>query len=804
MNLDRSPLGAQLGSYTILSPLGAGGMGEVYRAHDTKLGRDVAVKVLPREVADEPGRRTQLLREARAAASLNHPNICTIYEVGEADGRAYIAMEVIEGQPLSRRLNEGPLPSEEVVRCGLQLADALAHAHDRGVVHRDLKSANVMVTPEGRLKVLDFGLAKRLSGEALAEVTTRSHESLMLPGTILGTLPYMAPEQLRGQPADARSDVWALGVVLYEMAAGARPFKGQTGFELSSAIFHEGPPPLSSRVPAPLQAVTARCLEKEPARRYQRASEVRAALEMVASGATVRVRSWRVSGRRPSRLIAAASLAAVVGLAGAAVWLNVPANRQPLRGGPGEPIRSIAVLPLENLSGDPNEEYFVTGMHEALITDLARIGLQKVIAKPSADAFKGTKKPLRDIGRELGVAGLITGSVRRANNRIQVTAQLVSADSGAVLWANRYEHSAGDVLSLQNELVGAIAREIRATLTLEQTARLATARPVNAAAHDAYLKGRSLYATFINSDMDRTRLDTALAQFELSIQLDPAYAPPYAALSVTYLTASQSSLLPPNDAFPKARAAALKAVELDDTLPDAHAALGDVDLWYGWNWAAAEHEIQRALQLNPDSTDALRASQNYSTLVAGRFDEASRTSQRILDLDPLNPFSRVQTIWVSFFSRRHDESIGRAKSLLEVWPNNIMGPYFLAANYAVKQRGPETAAECGKMMKQLAGAYVMRVIGQCVWAQGVVGQTEQARRLLQRLGHPPEGIWLDPAVMAQAYAGLGDINRAVEWSQKGIEERSPNMVYMKVGAHFDPARGDPRFQALLSQMNFPR
>jgi len=372
--------GHRIGVYQIQAILGAGGMSEVCRAHDTTLGRDVALKVLPREVADDPERRARLLQEARAAASLNHPNICTIHEVGEAEGRAYIAMEVVEGQPLSRRLEEGPLLSEEVVRCALQLTDALAHAHDRGVVHRDLKSANVMVTPEGRVKVLDFGLAKRLSGEALTEVTTRSHQSLTRPGTILGTLPYMAPEQLRGQPADARSDVWALGVVLYEMAAGARPFEGHTGFELGSAIFHEAPPPLPSRVPVPLQAVTARCLEKEPARRYQRASEVRAALEMVVSGAPVRVRSWRASGTNPWRLIAAASLAAVVAFAGAAVWLNVPAIRQRLRGDSGQ-IRSIAVLPLENLSGDPNEEYFVTGIHEALITDLARLGLQKVIAK---------------------------------------------------------------------------------------------------------------------------------------------------------------------------------------------------------------------------------------------------------------------------------------------------------------------------------------------------------------------------------------------------------------------------------------
>ncbi len=789
------------GPYRILSRRGAGGMGEVYRAHDSRLGRDVALKVLPWVRADDPGRRARLLQEARAAASLNHPNICTIHEVGEADGQAYIAMEVVEGKPLSTRLAEGPLPPEEVVRYGLQLAEALAHAHDRNVVHRDLKSANVMVTPEGRVKVLDFGLAKRLSGEELADVTTRSHASLTQPGAILGTLPYMAPEQLRGQPADARSDVWALGVVLYEMAAGARPFEGKTGFELSSAIFHEAPSLLPSRVPAALQVVTARCLEKEPARRYQRASEVRAALETIGSSANARVAPRRVGGRFSQRLIAAASLAMMLGLTGVAIWLNVAGIRQRLFGGAGAQIRSIAVLPLENLSGDPDQEYFAAGMHEALITDLARIGLQKVIAKPSADAFKGTKKPLREIARELGVEALVTGSVMRANNRLQITAQLVRAESGEILWANRYERSAGDVLSLQNEIVGAIAREVQAKITPEQTARLATARPINPAAHDAYLKGRFLFGNF--NGIDEKQLDAAIAQFERAIQIDPTYAAPYAALSGAYQAATQVSFLPPKDTFPRARAAALKAVELDDGLPAAHAALGLVFLWYDWNWTAADREIQRALQLNPDSVDALVASENYSTLVSGRFDEATRTAQRIFNLDPLNPFSRLQAGWVSFNARRHDDSIRYSKSLVELVPNHAWGHFFLAMNYAAKHMGPEAGVECGKVMELLSGTYHMQAIGSCVWALGVVGQTEQTRRLFQTLEHPPSGIWLDPTVMGGAYSGLGDVDRAIAWYQKGLEERAPNMVYMKVSAPWDFVRADPRFQALLRQMNFP-
>jgi eukaryotic-like serine/threonine-protein kinase len=800
--LDMLSVGHRFGAYEIRSVLGAGGMGEVYCAHDARLGRDVALKVLPWELARDAGRRTRLVGEARAAAALNHPNICTIHEVGEADGHAYIAMEVVEGTPLSARLAEGPLPPEEVLRYGVQLADALAHAHDRSVVHRDLKSANVMVTPEGRVKVLDFGLAKRVSAEELAGVTTHTQTSLTEPGTILGTLSYMAPEQLRGQPADARSDVWALGVVLYEMAAGARPFAGHTGFELSSAILHETPAPLSSKVPSPLQVVTARCLEKEPARRYQRASEVRAALETIGSGASARVAAGQVRGRFSPRLIAAASLAAVLGLAGGAVWLNVGGTRQRLVGGSGDQIRSIAVLPLENLSGDPDQEYFAAGMHEALITDLAQIGVLKVIAKPSSDAFKGSKKPLSEIGRTLGVEGLVTGSVRRAGDRVQITAQLVRSESGEILWANRYERSAGDVLSLQNEIVGAIAREVRAKITPEQTARLAAARPINAAAHDAYLKGRSLFSNF-GRFVDRKHLDAAIAQLEQAIQIDPTYAPPYAALSVAHLTSTQTSLVPPKDSNPKARAAALKAIELDGQLAEAHAALGGVLFWCDWNWAAAEREIQRALQLNPNSVDALTASETSSLLANARFDYAERTSQRILSLDPLNPFARIQTVWVSFFSRRHDDSIRRARSLLELFPEAWFGNVMLASNYAAKHMSQEVGAECGKVMERLAGTYDMQGIGTCVWALGAVGQTDQARRLLQIVEHPPSGRWLDPVVMGNAYGALSDIDRAIAWYQKGMEERAPNMAYMKVGAPSDFARADRRFQALLRQMNFP-
>jgi TolB-like protein len=685
------------------------------------------------------------------------------------------------------------------MRIGRQLADAVAHAHDRGIIHRDLKSGNVMITPAGRVKVLDFGLAKRIAADRLSEVTAT--HSATEPFAVMGTLPYMAPEQLRAQSVDARSDVWALGVMLYEMSARARPFGGRTGFEISSAILHTTPQPLTAKVPPPLESVISRCLEKEPDRRYQRGGELSAALEAIPLDATVARRRGPVL----SRVWLGAAVLLIVASIATLAWRYAaqPAAPVPSSAAARPRIQSLVVLPLDNLSQNPDEEYFAAGMHEALITDLARIGLQKVIAKASADAFRGTKKLPSDIGRELGVEGIVTGSVWRAKDRVQITAQLVEASSGAVVWANKYERSAGDVMSLQNDVVGAIAREVRATLTPEQSARLTAPRPVNPVAHDAYLKGRSMFFAFVNTPFDMKLLDAAATQFEKTIQMDPTYAPPHAALSLMYLTASQSSLLAPPVAFPKARTAALRAVELDEALPEAHAALAEVNTWYDWDWAAAEREIKRALQLNPESPDALRAAVVYQTLIAAKPDEAERISQRIVAIDPLNPFSRTQPVWVTFFSRRFDDSIRHAHTLLEVMPNNIMGPLFLASNHAARRMKAEASAECGKLLKAIGDAYVMQLLGMCAWVYATVGEPQQARRLVRRLEPPPPGQWLDPAVMANVFGALGDADRAFTLLKKGMAEHSPNTIYLKAGVTYDSMRSDPRFAAALRQMNFP-
>ena len=611
-------IGKSFAHYHILEKIGAGGMGEVYRAHDEQLNRDVALKVLPpRDLADETA-RVRLLREARAAAGLNHPHICTIHEVGEAGGRAYIAMEYIDGSLLSAMVVQGRLPHEQALRYGVQLAEALEHAHARGVVHRDLKSANVIVTPEGRVKVLDFGLAKRLDERDVE--ATRSRASLTQPGAVIGTLAYMAPEQLRGEPADARSDIWALGVVLYEMVAGRRPFHGQTGYEVSSAILSRRFAPLPGDVPAALRAVIEHCLEKDPGRRYPRASEVRVALEAIQFGGT----TDQLLPRR------------------------APRRKRTVR---RKRMQSLAVLPLTNLSRDPEQEYFADGMTEALIADLAKIRALRVISRTSVMRYKATDKSLPEIAEELNVDAVVEGSVLRAGQQVRITAQLIHAATDTHLWAESYERDLQDVLLLQSEVARTIAREIQVAVTPEEKKRLASARPVNPEAHEAYLKGR-----FHWYKLTRESLDTAMEYFQLALEKDPQYASAYSGIASAWAARGEIGVLPPQEAFPKAKAAARKALELDDSLPEVHVSLATIEAIYGWDWAIVEREFQRALQLNPNHAEAAFFYADF-LLYVGRSEEWSSNVERALALDPLNLILQCFYGWHLLYLKRYDDAI---------------------------------------------------------------------------------------------------------------------------------------------------
>jgi len=805
--------GTRLGPYEVLSQIGAGGMGEVYRARDTRLERDVALKVLPTETLADGSARARLVREARLASRLNHPHICTIYDVGETDvsldsagspaagsgpRSAYIAMELVEGQPLSARVAEGPLPTGQVLQYGQQLADALAHAHARGVVHRDFKSANVVVTPEGQVKVLDFGLAKRLTEEALAEATTMAHESLTAPGIVAGTLAYMAPEQLRGRPADARSDIWALGVVLYEMAAGRRPFVGDTGFELTAAIFDQPVPPMPAPVPGPVAGVVERCLAKEPGERYQRAGEVTAALEALASGRDVARRpTWRMAAWRRRRLLgrAAGALALLI-IAATLVALDVGGVRSRWMRR-ADPIR-LAVLPFANLSGDAGQEYLSDGLTQEMIGQLGRLhpaGLS-VIARTSVMRYKKTDKSIDQIGRELGgVDYVLEGSAQREAGRIRIVAELIKVADQTQLWADTYERELAGVLALQSEVAQKVAGALALKLLPSEQARLANARTVNPDAYDAYLKGLQYWIKLTPAD-----LDTAQQYFERALQHDPNYAPPYAGIALVWAGRNQFAIAPSEEAAPRMKAAALKAVELDDTLAEAHYAVAALCSWHDLNLPAADAEWKRAIEINPNLAEARAFYSHYLNMMR-RPDEAMIQIGRAMELDPLNVLIRSLYAVDLVFARQYDDAIVEARKALSMQPG---APVAITALYhALREKGMFDEALALDKAKYSGDQELLDALARGFAAAGYSGsQRALADVMAARFGKPGPVVQTNPKVIGWHYLLGGDEDRALAWLEKAVAERDPNAPYITFPA-YDRLRPNPRFQALLRRMGLP-
>jgi eukaryotic-like serine/threonine-protein kinase len=774
-------------------------MGEVYRARDTRLGREVAVKVLPPAFSADAERLRRFEQEARAASALNHPNILTIHDIGEQGESPYVVSELLEGHTLRELLTTAVFSPRKAVGCAIQIAHGLAAAHEKGIVHRDLKPENVFVTEDGRVKILDFGLAKLTRPEAGGDPMTKAptQPAGTEPGVVMGTVGYMSPEQVRGQAADHRSDIFAFGAVLYEMLTGERAFRGDTAVETMNAILKEEPPELSrsrTEVTPTLDRIVRRCLEKSPAERFQSARDLGFALGEAASLPSMAGVAASSSAKRRRAAAAIALGGALVLLVGILIASNAGGLRDRLRPAAASGrIRSLAVLPLTNFSRDPEQEYFADGMTEELITDLAQIASLRVISRTSIMAYKGTKKSLPQIGRELKVDGVLEGSVERAGNRVRITAQLIEAATDHHLWAKSYERDLSDVLSLQSEVARAVAREVRAAVTPDEQARLARARPVDPEVHELYLRGRQHVGMGIEKEI---RLGIAL--FERALAKDPQDARSWAGLADAWSGLSDY-YLPPREAMPKAKEAAQKALQLDDSLAEAHASLGNVYMMYDWKWSDSERELRRAIELNPGYA---QAHDWYGNLLAavGRRTEWPKESRLARELDPLSPIVHFDSGLNAFLSRQPDEAIGLYRRAIEIEPALGLAHAWLALPYVQKGLIADALAEARKASEVDDSPLALATAG---GAMAMAGDVAGARGVLQRLDEISKTRYVCPYEVGVIHIWLGEKDEAFRLLEKGYEVRSQCMPGTKTDPRLDPIRSDPRYADLLRRLAFP-
>jgi serine/threonine-protein kinase len=744
-------IGQTISHYRILEKLGSGGMGVVYKAEDINLGRTVAIKLLGERLKGEEAARAQLLREARTASRLNHAHICTIHEVGETTDQTYIVMECLEGRLLSALARPGGLPAELVTRYGAQIAEALAHAHERSVIHRDLKTANIIITTDHRAKILDFGLAIRIARTVPGDATY-TLEPVEL-GAVAGTPHYLAPEILRGLPCDQRSDIWALGVVVYEMASGQMPFRGATQTELLAAILTKPPVPLPSLVPARLRAIIEHCLKKEPAERYQQALEVRVALEGLASGKP-RARST---------------------------------SPRPLR------IHSVAVLPLADLSHDDEQAYFADGMTEALITDLAKIGALKVISRTSAMRYKGSTKPLPEIAHELGVDAIVEGSVLRTGGQVRITAQLVHAASDTHIWAESYDRDLTNVLSLQSEVAQAIAHAVEVKLTPEEKKRL-TGRPViNPAAHELYLKGRYFW------NQRGSGLRKALDFFQRALIEEPGYASAHAGLADAYALLGFYGYAVPTDVMPRAKEVALKALTLDPNLAEAHALLGYVHTIFDWKWQEAEKEFQIAFKLNRtySPTCCWRA---ILLFTVGTWEQAVDELKRGLEYDPVSAYLEAHLGIISCFAGQWALATEHCSKALDLDANFLVARCALALAYYFQSHAERAIRELERAVE--ASGRDPWPLSYLASVYAASGAHNKAQHLLIELEQRRKREYISATNLAGIYFQLRKLDQGFECLETACQERAPQCSWI----HRNPliatpgARSDPRFARMMDRI----
>jgi eukaryotic-like serine/threonine-protein kinase len=790
--------GKMLGQYKILDPIGAGGMGEVWLAEDTRLGRKLALKILPTEFTADASRLARFEQEARAASALNHPNIITIYDIGDSGGIHFIATEFIEGRTLRHRLSPAQMQLSEALEITIQIAGALQAAHEAGITHRDIKPENIMLRPDGYVKVLDFGLAKlteRSSDPVDTEAATRL-KATTDPGTVMGTVSYMSPEQARGLKVDARSDIFSLGVVLYEMLTGRLPFDGQTTSDILVAILASEPDPISrfiANAPADLESSLYKALRKDRNERYQLIKSFLSDLKRVKSRLDFQAELHRLRHSEEPQL--QARTGEQIGEAATAEFRSseVLDILTSTRRSSGKAIDSLAILPLANASNDPNMEYLSDGITESIINSLSQLPQLRVVPRNTVFRYKGQEIDPQQAGEELGVRAVMTGRVQQLGDSLVIKTELVDVARAKQLWGEQYPRQLKDIFELQEEISREISGALRLRLSVEERQRLAKRYTDDIDAYRLYLKGR-----YFNNKRTPDWIRKGIDHFQEAIDHDPNYALAYAGLADSYaFLASSSGGQPPREIFPRAKAAALKALELDDTLGEAHCSLGFFHLLYDWDYAAAEREFKRAIELSPNYANAYDG-YGFYLKATGQHEAALNSCQRALELDPLSLFVQLSMGWAYYFARRFDEALAQSRKVIEMDPNLGFAHWHTGMNYIQKRMYDESIGSFRKAIR-LTGA-IPTFLSYLGYSYARKGKHREARQMLAQLESLSEQQFVSSYFIAMVHLGLGDLDKTFEWLEKAYEERSGFLAFIRVEPMLDELRADARFGSLMERV----